>query len=299
MNEHDCRFILNLYKTKNITKTAQQNFVTQSSLTKLIQRIEAEFGCQLLLRSQKGVVFTPEGEELVHYCKKVLQLHQDLQEDLNKHRGIIGGSVAIGSSVNYCRYRLPTALKTYISRYPVVDISIVTGHSRFLYNNLLENKIAVAIIRGEFKWDEGLLSLSSEPMCLVYSNTLAERSLFSYPYVCHRSDVSEQYDMDRWANENGINTHNTSIWIDDITGCMEMAQAGVGWTILPAICLDHFQGVVKPLFFKDGTPLTRNTYVMYRKAQYRLPQVKRFIDTLLENERSCPYAVCDVSPSTR
>jgi len=291
MNERDCQYFLHLYRTKNITRSAQQNFITQSSLTKVVQRLETELGCQLLLRSQKGVTFTPQGEQLVHYCQKFLQMQQELKESINRENGVIGGSVAIGSSSNYSRYRLPTALKTYTTRYPAVDISIVTGHSRNLYNQLLDNKIAVAILRGDFKWDEGLLPLSAEPMCLIYHREIQIAELGSQLYICHRTDSESQYQMNRWTVENNIDTRSTNILIDDIASCMEMVQAGVGWSILPAICLAGFKGMIQPLFYQDGTPLIRTTSVFYRKAQSKLPQVRLFIQTLQENEQGYPYAL--------
>jgi DNA-binding transcriptional LysR family regulator len=291
MNERDCQYFLHLYKTKNITHTAQQNFITQSSLTKLIQRLEAELGCQLLLRSQKGVVFTPNGEQLVQYCKKFLQMQQELKDNINRGHGVVCGSLSIGSSTNYSRYHLPTALKAYTTRYPAVDISIVTGHSRNLYNQLLDNKISIAIIRGDFKWDEGLLPLSAEPMCLIYHRKIKIADLNSLLYICHRTDSESQYQMNRWTVENDIDTRQTSIWIDDITSCMEMVQAGVGWSILPAICLNKFKGMILPLSYKDGTPLIRSTSVFYRNAQSKLPQVRLFLQTLQENEQQYPYAL--------
>ena len=33
----------------------------------------------------------------------------------------------------------------------------------------------------------------------------------------------------------------------------------------------------EPLFFADGTPLSRSTYLLYRKRESELPQVREFI----------------------
>lgn len=43
-------------------------------------------------------------------------------------------------------------------------------------------------------------------------------------------------------------------------------------------------GNVTPLFLKDGTPLERETTAIYRNVQADLPQVRYFIDILVENE---------------
>lgn len=285
MNEQDCQFLISLAKTKNITRTAQQHFVTQSALTKLIQRLEKELGCQLLLRSQKGVIFTPEGERVVCYCEQNLKLKANLQLELNAARDIVSGSLAFGCSINYCRYSLPAVLKTYLTNYPQVELQVKTGHSRLLYNELLADKLSLAILRGDFKWEEGRQRLSTEPFYLVHAQSLKPEKLAATMYIGHTTDTNELYNVNRWAAENNLDLHTSSLWLDDISSCLEMVQAGVGWSILPGICLEHYKGSKAPLFFQDGTPLSRNTYVLYRNAQKKLPQVRAFLALLQQPKK--------------
>ena len=54
--------LLDLYKTKNITRVAHLHYLSQPAMTKRIRRIEEELGSELILRSQKGITFTPAGE---------------------------------------------------------------------------------------------------------------------------------------------------------------------------------------------------------------------------------------------
>ena len=289
MNEQDYQFLLNLYETKNITKMAQQQFLTQPAMTKRIHRIEEELGCQLILRSKRGVTFTAVGEEVIRYCREMIHMNEQLKSSINLYQGVVGGSLNLGCSINYCRYRLADALHTYQERYPLVEIGIRTGRSAPLYRLLLENELSVAIIRGNYVWEEGRLLLSSEPLCLVRSQGNADRPLSEYRFIGHHTDADEEKRMELWANENGLTLQNTKLWIDDITSCREMAKAGLGWTILPSICLDNFPGIVTPLYMKDGTPLQRNTYVFYRESQYKLQQVRLFLDILMENAATFPH----------
>lgn len=70
-----------------------------------------------------------------------------------------------------------------------------------------------------------------------------------------------------------------------------MVKAGLGWSIVPEICLSYFDGIAEPLFFADGTPLTRSTYLLYRRREAELPQVRAFIQTVCERgEHPLPRA---------
>lgn len=287
MNDQDYQFLISLYETKDITKVAQQQFLTQPAMTKRIRRIEEELGCQLILRSKRGVLFTDIGELVIDHCRKILEATEEMRSTINQNKGIVGGSIHIGCSMNYGRYRLPSALHRYQELYPMVDVNVVTGHSRNLYHMLLENKLSVAIIRGNFPWNEGSLLLSTEPICLICSYENADKPLTDYTYIGHHTDSDEERRIEQWLWDNNV-IQNRRIWIDDIASCREMAQAGIGWTIIPSICLDGFRGKVIPLRDKNGDLFLRNTFVIYRSAYHDLRQVRLFLEVLAQSEATHP-----------
>ena len=49
---------------KNITRTANALFLSQSTVSRCIQNLETDLGCRLFTRSQGGVALTPKGEML-------------------------------------------------------------------------------------------------------------------------------------------------------------------------------------------------------------------------------------------
>ena len=286
MNEQDYQLLIDLYETKNITKVADQHFLTQPALTKRIRRIEEELGSELLIRSRKGVLFNSVGESVVSYCRQMCEMNEQLRNSIHASKGVVGGSLSIGTSINYCRYRLPSVMRLYTEQYPQVDISISTGHSQTLFRQLSERKFPLAILRGEYPWEEGRILLSSEPVCFVCSRENADRDPAEYPYISHRTDPDEEKRLSQWVQENGFNIQNSRMMLDDINSCREMAAAGLGWSTLPAICLGDFPGKVVPLFLKDGTPLRRNTWLFYHTESYELLQVQKFLETIEQYERN-------------
>lgn len=84
MDEKDYRFLIDLYEAKNISKVAQMHFLSQPAMTKRIKRIEQELGCELLLRTKKGVLFTAFGEKIIPYCRSMVQQSQALRSSINQ-----------------------------------------------------------------------------------------------------------------------------------------------------------------------------------------------------------------------
>ena len=59
MDEQDIELLKTLIDTQNITKTAKKLYTTQSSLTKRIQKMEQDLGCQLLSVPAKAFSLHP------------------------------------------------------------------------------------------------------------------------------------------------------------------------------------------------------------------------------------------------
>lgn len=284
MEEKDYQLLLELYETKNITKVANKLFLTQPALTKRIKRMEDELGCQLFLRSKKGILFTSVGEDIIPYAKHICQLGTEMRDHINLTKGIIGGTLNLGSSLNYSHYRLPNILKRYSNLYPAVDVHITTNQSTDLYRMLKREEISIAITRGDFPWDEGKVLVRSEPMCIVCSNEFRDTPLSDFPYIGRKTDSALMEKLSRWRAEQGLEQLPIKLWTDNIDSAKEMAAAGLGWCFLPQICLEHFDGCIKEMYFKDGTPLMRKTYILYKNAYFELAQVQLFIQQLLAYE---------------
>lgn len=284
MDEKDFEMLADLAKTCNITKSAQRLYTTQSALTKRIQKLEQELGAELFLRTKKGLLKTPVLEEILPHLNRI-------NDSLEQIRGLaasqgpeLGGTLSLGISSNYARYRLPEVLEEYIARYPKVEIQINSHRSPALYKSLLEGSISVAIIRGEYPWTDGDIILSEEPICLVISETNQNVPLDRLPYIAREADAGYASNISRWRSEHGLHPSKSDLVISDVPTVITLVERGMGWSVLPAICLSDFRGVVRPLQFKDGRAITRKTHILYRADHFNLPQVRAFMEIAQRHE---------------
>lgn len=284
MDEKDFEMLSDLAKTCNITKSAQRLYTTQSALTKRIKKLEDELSVQLFFRTKKGLLMTPVLEEILPHLNTITDSIEKIRNLASSTEGEIAGTLTLGISSNYARYRLPEVLEEYMARYPKVEIHINSHRSPALYRSLLENSISVAIIRGEYPWGDGDIILSEEPICLVVSKLHESTPLDQLPYIARETDAGYISDLSRWRNENGLQPSRSDLIISDVPTVITMVERGMGWSVLPAICLDHFSGVVRPLRFKNGKAFTRKTHILYRMGHFELPQVRAFIEIAQRHE---------------
>lgn len=284
MDEKDFEVLSDLAKTRNITKSAQRLYTTQSALTKRVQKLEDELGTQLFFRTKKGLVMTPVLEEILPHLNTITNAVETIRSLCASGQGEIGGTLSLGISSNYARYRLPEVLEEYIAKYPKVEIHINSHRSPALYKSLQEGTISVAIIRGEYPWADGDIVLSEEPICLAVAKEREHTPLDQLPYIARETDAGYISDLSRWRNENGLRPAKSDLVISDVPAVVTLVERGMGWAVLPAIALGNFKGVVRPLKFKSGKPFIRRTHILYRAGHYDLPQVRAFIDIVQKHE---------------
>ncbi|WP_371373335.1 LysR family transcriptional regulator [Sporomusa aerivorans] len=80
------RYIVEIAKHNSISKAASALYVTQPSISKAVQEMENELGVTILDRTNKGVVFTKDGMDLLFYAKMLLEQLESVVYHFNKQK---------------------------------------------------------------------------------------------------------------------------------------------------------------------------------------------------------------------
>ena len=284
MDEKDFEILSILNETRNITRAAEQLYITQSALSKRINAIETELGIERLIRSRQGIRFTPAGEAVLTHSTCAAREMELMRRHIDTMNEEICGTLNTGISINFALYKLPDILADYHKKYPKVNLQITTGQSRHLYRQMLDGSLDIAVLRGEYPWDGIQFLLSQENICLVYNQEYEGTPLSDYLYISHKTDISQSAMMTRWMHEQNLNPRTNGVCVDSITACTEMVKRGIGWGLLPEIALENFHGCKKPCTFIDGEPFIRRTYILCQREAVELPQVNAFME-ILKNSR--------------
>ena len=122
MNTKQIDYIIELARTQNFNRAAENLFISQSTLTYQIKEVEKELNFLLFERSGKGATLTPAGKQFVTTLKTVkdeLRLGIEQAQNFSKK---YSDNITIGLPIRSCIYYLPQAMKEFWSKYP--DISI-------------------------------------------------------------------------------------------------------------------------------------------------------------------------------
>ncbi|WP_024864399.1 LysR family transcriptional regulator [Butyrivibrio sp. FCS014] len=93
----------------------------QSTVTTQIKLLEEELNCRLFDRLGKTIVLTPQGEKLITYAEKMLQLEREIHLEISDEEEPTG-VLKIGVSESLCYSYVPQALMNYRNQIPGIDI---------------------------------------------------------------------------------------------------------------------------------------------------------------------------------
>ena len=120
----------------NFTKAAAKLHVSQTAVTKQVQLLEAELGCQLFSRVNKQITLTDAGKFFIPEAKRALNGVSLAEKNMKAFLNGEAGELRVGFLSDLDHYITTTLLTRFSKMYPRIDLAITTGSSRELLQRL-------------------------------------------------------------------------------------------------------------------------------------------------------------------
>ena len=148
MKDFDWRILASLHGTRSLTRTAEQLFTSQPNITKRLRSMEEELAIQIVVRSPRGVVFTPQGEYLVGRAVEILRMMDDVREKVHEVEDSPTGIIRLAAPNSFVRIELPSILEHY-RQSPRITFQLVTRLSDDIPRLLESGEIDVGFAHGD------------------------------------------------------------------------------------------------------------------------------------------------------
>lgn len=73
MTLQNMRYIIAVARYQSVSRAASALYMTQSALSAAIRDVEEELGIRIFLRTNRGVILTPDGEDCLGYCQEIVE----------------------------------------------------------------------------------------------------------------------------------------------------------------------------------------------------------------------------------
>ncbi len=144
MNTKQLTYFIEIAKQRNMNKAAEQLFVSQSSLSQYLSRLEDEMGTPLFYRQKGNMTLTPAGQLYLECAQKIIALKNELIRDIASLSSPTHIKVGINSIWGNT---MMTVLTTQFRvKHPEITIEIFEENHRLLKKLVTDGEIDIAII---------------------------------------------------------------------------------------------------------------------------------------------------------
>ncbi|MDO5411584.1 MAG: LysR family transcriptional regulator [Lachnospiraceae bacterium] len=138
-------YIYEVYKTKSFSRAAENLFISQSSLSATIRKIEKRIGVEIFDRSTTPIGLTEYGIEYIKSIEKIMDIENEFQSHVLQLEELITGQLSIGGSSNSLSHTLPPVISSFTRLYPGVSLRLIEGGSYQLEKQLSEGILDLVI----------------------------------------------------------------------------------------------------------------------------------------------------------
>ncbi|WP_028868378.1 HTH-type transcriptional activator IlvY [Psychromonas arctica] len=136
---------VHLSQSLHFSKTALAMHVSPSTLSRLIQRLEEELGCSLLIRDNRSVLLTEAGVAFKQFAIQQIEQWELLKHSITKGSNELEGEINLYCSVTAAYSHLPPILERFRRIHPNVDIKLSTGDSAVAIEQVMLHQVDFAI----------------------------------------------------------------------------------------------------------------------------------------------------------
>lgn len=149
----------------SLSAAAPEVHRSQSAVSMQLKKLESALGCRLLLRGPHKQQLTPEGQKLLGYARRMLDLHAETQTAF--HGKEFSGHIRLGVPDDYAAKYLTPVLKRFSSHHGAIEIELSCEQSTSLIPRVERGDLDLALISRDHP-SQGTL-LFYEPMVWVGS----------------------------------------------------------------------------------------------------------------------------------
>lgn len=146
MNIQQLEYVLAVDKYRHFARAAEASFVTQPTLSMMIQKLEDELDAKIFDRSKQPVVPTDIGEKMITQIRQVLAEIDHLKNISNEEKNIVAGELKIGIIPTIAPYLLPMFLGSFKEKYPDVKLKISENITPTLIQKLKNGELDAGIL---------------------------------------------------------------------------------------------------------------------------------------------------------
>lgn len=242
MEIRQLRAFVAIAESGTFTAGALRVHVTQAAISMQIRQLETEIGAKVFVRAPRHVILTEAGEHLLRRARQMLREHDAAIDEIAELAGAERGRLRIGSaSAMVLTEQLPMILKELRKQHPGAEITVSSGTSETLVDQILAGELDIAFVslpvdaRGiqtERLSDDQLVAIASPNHKLAKQKTISAYTLAGERLILGERGGNTRRLIDQFFAQAGV-TLRVAMELSRQAAIRRMVEEDMGVGIVP------------------------------------------------------------------
>lgn len=140
------KFFCDAVALKSVSEAAKKNYVTQSTVSQGISKLEKVLGVQIAAHTRQSFQITEEGQTVYEQASHIFKALRDMQNKIHEGKDDIAGTINFVCTHSLGMSFIAPSFKKMREMHPQVLLQFKLGHLNFIRNTLQENRAEFAIV---------------------------------------------------------------------------------------------------------------------------------------------------------
>ena len=233
------RIFYSVARAQSISQAARELFISQPAVTQAVKQLEKELGGILFIRGARGVTLTREGELMLDYVERALDLLKGGETRFSEMLNLERGQINIGASDSICKHFLLPHLGRFHEAYPNLEIHVTNRTTQDTLQLLKNGEVDIGFVNLPVDEDPQLTLIPCHTLhdCFVagprYFNRAAEihdlHTLAGEPILLLERDSNTRRRLDEYLKSRQIEL-KPAIELGSLDLLVEFARIGLGFS---------------------------------------------------------------------
>lgn len=293
MNIQQLEYLIAVDKFKHFGKAAQACFITQPTLSAMIQKFEEELDVKVFDRTTHPIRTTDVGVQIIEQAKKVIDSINELRNKADLLNNVLGGKINLGIIPTVSTYILPAEIFDFLKKNPKIEMNVKEITTENVIKGLKSGELDAGIIATpydaasefyqEFLFNEELMIYTSDPKYKKDTYVIPEELDVDKVWLLEEGNcLRTQFENICKLKENSMKPKNLEFVSSNINTLIQMVDKVGGISIIPELAQSQLSKEQNDKIVRFRKPFPfREISIIYYKPTYK----QKIIDELSESIR--------------
>lgn len=289
MELRQLKYFVEVGRLGSFSLASKSLFITQSTISQQIQKLEEELGVELLTRDTRHVTLSDYGEQFYPCAVQVLEEARAGAERIRDVKALKVGTLSVGATYSFGPLLKQTVLDFY-RKFPRIRLDLVITSKEDLRQKLLDRELDVALTYKSPLGDDRIEShlLFQSRLCLVgrigelkgVGKEVSVQDLSRFPLALPSKGLQARDTLEDVLFAQNVNL-DIRLEINSVRSLLDLVGSSPLVTILSEEAIHQVQGYeAVPINHPDGR---MDGCYHYLKGAYHKMAAQRFVEFLREN----------------